>query len=336
MSTKPSTHAEWDTNGTNLSPTTAGHKSDGWATNEIPTSAEFNHWQKQVSDWTKWLYDGDVSFNNLKVSGDVRWLGSNTPTAYQMTGDLVSLPTSATDGYHTLEIGPDALKTVTTAYILHGIAHDGVAGRELTLYWNGEYTKIRNGSSSANADESIWFPGVPADSDVLLGTSSLVRLQLRGSSGNFEWHVVSAVNVMVNKTFVIHASQAQVFPGGTNTYSSYGQIVFNDTNRVHAPVVLETGSIITGVAAQVNKTSDAGNTLTVELLAQGFSSLTPTSMGTGTDATNNPGFVSIPISGTLVIPVVATEGYNVQVGQSTAAASLDTLLSVNVDAYVRY
>ena len=131
MSTKPSTHAEWDTNGTNLSPTTAGHKSDGWATNEIPTSAEFNHWQKQVSDWTKWLYDGDVSFNNLKVSGDVRWLGSNTPTAYQMTGDLVSLPTSATDGYHTLEIGPDALKTVTTAYILHGIAHDGVAGRDL-------------------------------------------------------------------------------------------------------------------------------------------------------------------------------------------------------------
>jgi hypothetical protein len=78
MSTKPTVHAEWDTNNTNVSATTGGHKSDGWANDEIPTAGEMNHWMNQVSAWTEWLYDGDMAINDLLVGGTLGVTGVST------------------------------------------------------------------------------------------------------------------------------------------------------------------------------------------------------------------------------------------------------------------
>lgn len=70
MSSKPTTVPIFDTNGTNMVAPSGSRISDGYPTNAIPTSAEFNyhlHWQGL---WTKWLDDGDCTFHNLTASGD--------------------------------------------------------------------------------------------------------------------------------------------------------------------------------------------------------------------------------------------------------------------------
>lgn len=53
--TKPSALPQWDSNNTNAIATTAGHKTDGYAVNEVPTSTELNGWMKLVYDWMAYL-----------------------------------------------------------------------------------------------------------------------------------------------------------------------------------------------------------------------------------------------------------------------------------------
>lgn len=55
MSTKPVTEPQWDTNLTNVSAVTAGHKTDGFALNEIPTSHELNTHLNFLYVWIHWL-----------------------------------------------------------------------------------------------------------------------------------------------------------------------------------------------------------------------------------------------------------------------------------------
>lgn len=57
--TRPATYPDWDTNGTNTSTPTSGHKSDGYATNEIPTSAELNGQLNLIGSWIR-FQDVDV------------------------------------------------------------------------------------------------------------------------------------------------------------------------------------------------------------------------------------------------------------------------------------
>src|SRR5690349_1601161 len=76
MSTKPTEPADFDTNGTNTIAVTSGHKTDGWANNEIPTSGEFNTWMRNVGDHTRYLWEGDlelgdVTADSVTVAGDV-------------------------------------------------------------------------------------------------------------------------------------------------------------------------------------------------------------------------------------------------------------------------
>lgn len=55
MATKPTSDPTFNTNLTNVSATTAGHKTDGYANNEIPTAAEFNYWMNLVYTWILWV-----------------------------------------------------------------------------------------------------------------------------------------------------------------------------------------------------------------------------------------------------------------------------------------
>nr|HEX4314796.1 hypothetical protein [Kofleriaceae bacterium] len=44
----------WDTNGTNVIATIAGHETDGWASNETPSSSELNGWMRLVYGAILW------------------------------------------------------------------------------------------------------------------------------------------------------------------------------------------------------------------------------------------------------------------------------------------
>ena len=57
MSTKPTLAATWDSNGTNVIAPTSGHKDDGFAVDEVPSSSEVNGQLKLIGEWTEWLKD---------------------------------------------------------------------------------------------------------------------------------------------------------------------------------------------------------------------------------------------------------------------------------------
>ena len=46
---------EWDSDETHVTATTAGHKSDGYVSDEIPASDEMNYWMNLVYVWIAWL-----------------------------------------------------------------------------------------------------------------------------------------------------------------------------------------------------------------------------------------------------------------------------------------
>ena len=53
--TKPSDSYLWDTDKTNTVTSTSGHKTDGYAIGEVPTSGEINYLFGSWSDWIDWL-----------------------------------------------------------------------------------------------------------------------------------------------------------------------------------------------------------------------------------------------------------------------------------------
>lgn len=56
----PGSYADWDTNGTNTTPIVAGHATDGFVNNEIPTARELNEWMMLVGQWIRWVAVGRV------------------------------------------------------------------------------------------------------------------------------------------------------------------------------------------------------------------------------------------------------------------------------------
>lgn len=87
MSTKPTAGQlpTWDTNLTNTSAITAGHKTDGFLSGAIPTSGELNTVLAFLYLWIKYLSDGAFSgastFDNaLAVTGQVSSLGGVVST----------------------------------------------------------------------------------------------------------------------------------------------------------------------------------------------------------------------------------------------------------------
>lgn len=100
----------WDSNGTNITATTAGHQSDGYGTNEIPTSGELNYFMRQcylclAYIITTRILEGDYQFtDNVDIDGDLD-VGGNTSIGGALTIattlDVVGDATFDTDISHT-------------------------------------------------------------------------------------------------------------------------------------------------------------------------------------------------------------------------------------------
>lgn len=80
---KPPYVPVWDSNKTNTSAPTAGHKSDGYANNEIPTAAEFNYQLNAIGEWCAYVDAGEWD-DDIHVTGDATIDG-----ALNVAGDVV-------------------------------------------------------------------------------------------------------------------------------------------------------------------------------------------------------------------------------------------------------
>lgn len=79
---QPAVLPEWDTNQTNVTPTVAAHKTDGWADDEIPPADEENYWKNLVYQWIAYfsghLLDGDWEFaGNVDINGNLNVDGTS-------------------------------------------------------------------------------------------------------------------------------------------------------------------------------------------------------------------------------------------------------------------
>jgi hypothetical protein len=182
---KPSTHAEWDTDGTNLTATTGGHKSDGFATNEIPTSGELNHWMNQVANWTEWLMDGspEASFTT-KVLAD----GDNNDLDLSGVASLVNKT-----NFYVTHTGGGSTAEIT------GLA-GGYDGKEVVISTlNSDNPVLINpeaaGSLAANRIHMPWVDlGLTGKYLYMVGGASWIRLKYIAGSLN-RWVVVDSAFV---------------------------------------------------------------------------------------------------------------------------------------------
>jgi len=67
MATKPTVNPQWDSNLTNTSALTAGHKTDGFALNEKPTSGELNTLFNLIYTWILWLTLNVATISRTKL-----------------------------------------------------------------------------------------------------------------------------------------------------------------------------------------------------------------------------------------------------------------------------
>jgi hypothetical protein len=110
----PSTVPTWDTNGTNSTPTTSGHKTDGYAVDEIPISTEMNGWMALVAAWILWLSVlGAANWTWLPPRGDLNShvVRSSSTGFYSNTsgneGTISGIPISPKPGEVITNIGID-------------------------------------------------------------------------------------------------------------------------------------------------------------------------------------------------------------------------------------
>ena len=99
MSTKPATVATWDTSLANLVAPTAGHRLNGYAVNEVPTSGELNGQLNLIGAWAQYLSDA-VLTGGASVAGSLTVTGGLVADGAQVNGALgvtgaVLLTTSA-------------------------------------------------------------------------------------------------------------------------------------------------------------------------------------------------------------------------------------------------
>lgn len=78
---KPVTTYTWDTNATNVSQPSAGLRSDGYATDDIPTSANWNYQMNSVYQWLSYLETTTDALDTIQGAGDINIICDNDGTS---------------------------------------------------------------------------------------------------------------------------------------------------------------------------------------------------------------------------------------------------------------
>ncbi len=188
---KPASTADWDTNSTHLLAPTAGHKTDGYAANEVPASNELNGQLHLIGLWIAYLnaaiIDGNLEVSGtLKVDSTTEFVGAVVAdstvkaTDYKLSVDQsIILPaSSAVVGTNTRTAGAEAMKgieltandvltfpiplkvgDIITGFVVHAVkSTDAMVTLHSRLYTSdGAGTETAQGSDQTDARDA---PGV--------------------------------------------------------------------------------------------------------------------------------------------------------------------------------
>jgi hypothetical protein len=181
----PSVYPDWDTNLTNTTAIASGHTTDGYDTDEVPDSDEFNQWMAYVGLW-------------------IRYLGSFTPgtrIGYQIkTGSGTYTPTTGTRRVRLRGIGGGGsgggASSVSSQYAAAAGGGSGVYIEKwidpAALIVGGAYVCGAGGSDSAGGDSTISIQsttytaagGALGEGDTGSASSHLSRGFVTGPSGS--------------------------------------------------------------------------------------------------------------------------------------------------------
>lgn len=343
MSTKPSAPATWDSNSTNLIAPTSGHKTDGYAIDEVPSSTEINGQLKLIGDWTKYIDDGDIELHDVDITGTLEVEGKTTldgPVVYTaITADY----TFNTDQNPLDPLGSGTVNTLRTIYlealvdypIIHGIASTGVpVGQQLILYNDGPRPiYVRQSSTSAGPTETIFFPSFiaaygPRDVDIILTAAGAIVLE---RAANDEWNVVSMSGCRVSVPLIIPGSLIVDVNGSHSRLNSalpasIGWLCGASTNPFTVPITgLVAGDYISAYSVLIDKASGGTGVWSTKLYTY--------EAGTGpTEATASAGYSTSAAAPGLVglgesslnVATVYTKQYYIWL-DPTAACSGDSI-----------
>lgn len=275
--TKPTSYAQWDSNSTNLSAPTGGHKTDGWATNEIPTAAEMNGWQKLVADWTQYvndtLNDGIVNFSLTAAQNNADLNGSATTTNIRVVR-------ITDDGTH---------------WNFNGI-QGGVGGREIDIVnvgtsWFGLGSEAP-GSTAAN--RIVWSTEkVQTNSIARVFPGGVVRLRYDGTTSR--WRVLSHTGCKFLRVNTLSIADATVQTGASDAIeiAPNNRVRLAGSASVLFPVVLPYGSLWYSWTAYFNKLSDNTKTISTKRNSNVMNTTASTTTDTVTNSINAPGIVGL-------------------------------------------
>lgn len=215
--TKPTDLPTWDSNETNTVTVVAGHTTDGYADDEIPTAAETNKWMNIVGRWVTWLdslFDVGGTYNaqsggNIVLTGDAHDAWGIT-TAY-IVGDNC---TNVGNQYECITGGTSAGAggpTTTAADITDGTVHwkyVGIGDGQGRYFHGDESVTLTfnaiNDQSGGTFSASGYFT---------LGNGGTARLPLAIPAGRRIKQVI--VSCMGNAAATLNTYLEQVLTDGT-------------------------------------------------------------------------------------------------------------------------
>lgn len=316
-----------------MTPPSEQQKDTGWTHTQDGVS-DYDNWAKfWTYKWIEWLNDGDVAFDDISVDDltakSVTYNGTATVNLTADVAVLDPLSTGDTDSLHTILLDSNA-----DDWTVRGLVA-GVDGREVQII-NTSARRIKVELTFASATTDFWAPSQHLTNNLILilnGQGSAMRLRWRTAVG---WEILSTIGCLGHKKFVISGASVNWADGAGVTFNaSLAHAQPTGTVGVVYPVTLPEHSIIDAFKIYVNKTgaeqisarmhSRAGNTATVG------------THGLVTNASSNPGFISLPSPGGLGLrfdPVSTSTQYWVLAHADSGAGASNTWLHVDVFAWV--
>lgn len=320
MATKPTNAATWDSNSTNLIAPTAGHKTDGFAVDEVPSSSEVNGQLQLIGNWTNWLLDSQLNDGTANYALTANVTGAD-PAG---TGNLTNI--------HTVYVTP------TTDWEISGIV-GGVDKQEIRLINIGtEFIWFQHEASGATAANRITMPthwvDVPNSDYIHLLPGGSIRLRYHGATSR--WKLVDATGFRRLQRVIVPANMIGYDDSLSTHTMGAGFLLMNSATEAFYPVSLPIDSVIYGWKVYLSKGSSGAFVVSAQLYKLDGTTNTENVVGAAdTDTTAAPGEIVLEITPSNIEEIISSEDVQYYIKVSTAnTASLDAFFHAIVYAFV--
>lgn len=210
----------WCTDGVHVVATTAGHKTSGYQSNEIPSSAEINDWMRKVYLWCKYIDDG-LWDDDLHVTGNLEVDGTTQLDGNVTASGTLDVAGAATVG-GTLDVAGAATfyKHVTLDthqnVVLQGDGHLITGPRTAVVHLIASTAQVDSGAVSKTYNT----PGVVIDAGTVCRIPLFLTLD--------QYQTITEVQVIGNST----SGALLELEFGAGTFSSAGGLSGGGTGPV--------------------------------------------------------------------------------------------------------